>query len=107
MVGSGDAELLEIREAVKPSQPVAPTSDQTKTLTLLRRHRMERPRTEHPLPVPAWLCNRGFRHVSPFYSQEPRETSVRGAAETSKPARSEVLPSLKTTRPLMSENAQI
>lgn len=107
MVGSDEAELLEIREAVKPSRPAAPTSDQTETLTLLRRHRMERPRTENPLPVPAWFCNRGFRHVSPFYSQEPRETPVRGAAETSKPARSEVLSSLKTTRPPMSKNVQI
>ncbi|MXQ94053.1 hypothetical protein E5288_WYG008447 [Bos mutus] len=70
MVGSDEAELLEIREAVKPSQPAAPTSDQTETLTLLRRHRMERPRTENPLPVPAWFCNRGFRHAGGSSSEE-------------------------------------
>ena len=51
IVGSDEAELLEIREAVKPSQPAAPTSDQTETLTLLRRHRMERP--PHGAPPPS------------------------------------------------------
>lgn len=51
IVGSDEAELLEIREAVKPSQPAAPTSDQTETLTLLRRHRMERP--PHGAPSPS------------------------------------------------------
>ena len=35
---------------MKPSQPAAPTSDQTETLTLLRRHRMERP--PHGAPPP-------------------------------------------------------